>query len=196
MLASITPLGERGRQSTWGITVGAFLFGGARCRRAGRCGARHRRLGGALGDQPGGQVGDPGRRRAGRTRAGRAAAEGAGAQTAGRRAVAHAVPGWVWGWRLWRPTRPRRQHRRPERGHLRRAVRRIARGRRRLGALSSSVCSAWRAGYSPWPRGRSAGPTRWSASTLGSGDGGGAVHAAGCALLAGIVVVALAGIVP
>lgn len=26
MLASITPLGERGRQSTWGITVGAFLL--------------------------------------------------------------------------------------------------------------------------------------------------------------------------
>jgi hypothetical protein len=26
MLASITPLGERGRHSTWGITVGAFLL--------------------------------------------------------------------------------------------------------------------------------------------------------------------------
>jgi hypothetical protein len=26
MLASITPLGERGRQSTWGMTVGAFLL--------------------------------------------------------------------------------------------------------------------------------------------------------------------------
>jgi hypothetical protein len=27
MLASITPLGERGRQSTWGVTVTAFLLG-------------------------------------------------------------------------------------------------------------------------------------------------------------------------
>jgi hypothetical protein len=27
MLASITPLGERGRQSTWAVTVTAFLFG-------------------------------------------------------------------------------------------------------------------------------------------------------------------------
>jgi hypothetical protein len=27
MLASITPLGERGRQSTWGVTVAAFLLG-------------------------------------------------------------------------------------------------------------------------------------------------------------------------
>jgi len=27
MLASITPLGERGRQATWGITVSAFLLG-------------------------------------------------------------------------------------------------------------------------------------------------------------------------
>jgi hypothetical protein len=27
MLASITPLGERGRQSRWGVTVGAFLIG-------------------------------------------------------------------------------------------------------------------------------------------------------------------------
>jgi hypothetical protein len=27
MLASITPLGERGRQSTWGVTVGAFALG-------------------------------------------------------------------------------------------------------------------------------------------------------------------------
>ena len=27
MLASITPLGERGRRSSWGITVGAFLIG-------------------------------------------------------------------------------------------------------------------------------------------------------------------------
>ena len=26
MLASITPLGERGRQSTWGVTVGSFLL--------------------------------------------------------------------------------------------------------------------------------------------------------------------------
>jgi hypothetical protein len=29
MLASITPLGERGRQSTWAVTVTAFLFGAA-----------------------------------------------------------------------------------------------------------------------------------------------------------------------
>ena len=29
MLASITPLGERGRQSTWGVTVAAFLLGAA-----------------------------------------------------------------------------------------------------------------------------------------------------------------------
>ena len=28
MLASITPLGERGRQSTWAVTVTAFLIGG------------------------------------------------------------------------------------------------------------------------------------------------------------------------
>ncbi len=28
MLASITPLGERGRHSTWGVTVTAFLLGG------------------------------------------------------------------------------------------------------------------------------------------------------------------------
>jgi sulfite exporter TauE/SafE len=28
MLASITPLGERGRQSTWAVTVTAFLLGG------------------------------------------------------------------------------------------------------------------------------------------------------------------------
>src|ERR1700730_4317784 len=27
MLASITPLGERGRRSTWGVTVSAFLVG-------------------------------------------------------------------------------------------------------------------------------------------------------------------------
>jgi hypothetical protein len=27
MLASITPLGERGRRSTWGVTVGAFALG-------------------------------------------------------------------------------------------------------------------------------------------------------------------------
>jgi hypothetical protein len=27
MLASITPLGERGRRSTWGVTVGAFVIG-------------------------------------------------------------------------------------------------------------------------------------------------------------------------
>lgn len=27
MLASVTPLGERGRQSTWGFTAGAFLLG-------------------------------------------------------------------------------------------------------------------------------------------------------------------------
>src|ERR1700686_1677931 len=27
MLASITPLGERGRRSTWGVTVSAFLLG-------------------------------------------------------------------------------------------------------------------------------------------------------------------------
>src|SRR5581483_4599683 len=29
MLASITPLGERGRRSTWGVTVSAFLLGAA-----------------------------------------------------------------------------------------------------------------------------------------------------------------------
>jgi hypothetical protein len=29
MLASITPLGERGRRSTWGLTVSAFLLGAA-----------------------------------------------------------------------------------------------------------------------------------------------------------------------
>jgi hypothetical protein len=29
MLASITPLGERGRQSTWGVTVSAFALGAA-----------------------------------------------------------------------------------------------------------------------------------------------------------------------
>jgi hypothetical protein len=29
MLASITPLGERGRQATWGVTVGAFAIGSA-----------------------------------------------------------------------------------------------------------------------------------------------------------------------
>src|SRR5215831_2953370 len=29
MLASITPLGERGRHSKWGVTMSAFLIGGA-----------------------------------------------------------------------------------------------------------------------------------------------------------------------
>lgn len=29
MLASITPLGERGRRSTWGVTMGAFALGAA-----------------------------------------------------------------------------------------------------------------------------------------------------------------------
>jgi hypothetical protein len=43
MLASITPLGERGRRSTWGFTVSAFLLG------ATVAGAAAGALGGALG---------------------------------------------------------------------------------------------------------------------------------------------------
>ena len=40
MLASITPLGERGRGQRWGVTVTAFVLGARRCRRRARCGAR------------------------------------------------------------------------------------------------------------------------------------------------------------
>ena len=43
MLASITPLGERGRQGRWGITVTAFLLGAA------GAGAATGALAGALG---------------------------------------------------------------------------------------------------------------------------------------------------
>ncbi len=47
MLASITPLGERGRRSTWAITVGAFALSSVLC--AAALGAMLGGLGGALG---------------------------------------------------------------------------------------------------------------------------------------------------
>src|SRR5664279_1224586 len=46
MLASITPLGERGRQATWGITVTFFLFGATTA--AAAAGALAGALGGLL----------------------------------------------------------------------------------------------------------------------------------------------------
>ena len=121
MLASITPLGERGRRSSWGVTVTAFLLGAtAPARRpapaAGCSGAASGLGGAARADAAGGA----GRRRSrSRSCSTRARARFPGPRRQVDERWLDRYRGWVYGARLRGPARPRRDHGRLERGHIR-----------------------------------------------------------------------------
>jgi hypothetical protein len=194
MLASITPLGERGRQSTWGITVGAFLLAAL--------GA------GALAGAALGTVGSVAL--SGISPEVRLAILAGGALVAlGLDALPLRVPGprrqvderwrtqfrgWVWGGGYG--------------AQLGLGVSTVVQSAATYVALCAALLAGGAArgalivgvfglarGVQPlatWPVRR---PDTLVSFHARLGRWGGAVHAAGCALLAGIVVVALAGIV-